>query len=897
MITAILILICLIGVPAKAQLHPDTIAERLRLQNELFPNEKLHLHTDRSLYAGKDTIWFKAYLVNALDYMQKTDSRYIYTELVNPFGETVCRIKIRPDKNNLFHGYLPLDEDLPTGLYTLRAYTRYMQNADEDFFFHKPIQIVSPLCKSLSTQISYERKNGQKQVKGTLKMFNNASKEYIPLENIDLYNEKEKIDHWTEDKAVNFKLSPAKYKQKAIKLEAANFQQFLPISFPDNDFHVDFLPEGGNLPAGVQSKMAFKAINTYGLSENIFGVVKDEEGNEICIFQTSHAGMGAFYWTPEAEKDYYAECTSQAGVEKRFKLPTAETNTYTLNVKESAYSYHIFLLYSNGVASETPLTLLIHQRGYPLFVRSFQQTHRITLPKEAFTSGIVHLLLLSPQGKIISERQIFAQNDLPVTAYIETAQETNTPKGKIRLDITLKDAKGKPVQGNFSLAITNNADLLPDSTHTIFTSLLLNSELKGHIEDLGWYFRGNDSIHRAGLDLLMLTQGWRKYPIEEALAANYKRPTIPTEETQQITGTVKRLVGNKPIPHAKIQIHIPNQRVLEEVHADENGRFIFNGFEFPDSTIYNIQATTRKNGKNVLLALDTETFPETGTVYPLLPPATRNNTETPTGYYIYSDSPETVEFLNKAERKMTYENGMRSIFLEDVVVTAKKKVYKTPYESIPSAITIKEEELKKTPMIDLPTFLTSRLPGLTLQPSGLYRLRDMDKFEKAKPITIILNGFPVYDSSIAKSLLENIPPQHIEQIDYNRESAAGLAWFPMTGASFIAITLKKDVPEYNYIPKNIQMTRLLGYQKPATFYVPKYETKRKEEELKTDLRTTLYWNPALQTNWKGKASIEFYTTSENDSYSILLEGISQKGEFVWIKKSNDFLPYTSTSPK
>ena len=630
--------------------------------------------------------------------------------------------------------------------------------------------------------------------------------------------------------------------------------------------------------------MAFKAINTYGLSENIFGVVKDEEGNEICIFQTSHAGMGAFYWTPEAGKDYYAECTSQAGVEKRFKLPAAETNTYTLNVKESAYSYHIFLLYPNGVTSETPLTLLIHQRGYPLFVRSFQQTHRITLPKEAFTSGIVHLLLLSPQGKIISERQIFAQNDLPVTAYIETAQETNTPKGKIRLDITLKDAKGKPVQGNFSLAITNNADLLPDSTHTIFTSLLLNSELKGHIEDPGWYFRGNDSIHRAGLDLLMLTQGWRKYPIEEALAANYKRPTIPTEETQQITGTVKRLVGNKPIPHAKIQIHIPNQRVLEEVHADENGRFIFNGFEFPDSTIYNIQATTRKNGKNVLLALDTETFPETGTVYPLLPPATRNNTETPTGYYIYSDSPETVEFLNKAERKMTYENGMRSIFLEDVVVTAKKKVYKTPYESIPSAITIKEEELKKTPMIDLPTFLTSRLPGLTLQPSGLYRLRDMDKFEKAKPITIILNGFPVYDSSIAKSLLENIPPQHIEQIDYNREPAAGLAWFPMTGASFIAITLKKDVPEYNYIPKNIQMTRLLGYQKPATFYVPKYETKWKEEELKTDLRTTLYWNPALQTNWKGKASIEFYTTSENDSYSILLEGISQKGKLVWFKK-------------
>ena len=311
---------------------------------------------------------------------------------------------------------------------------------------------------------------------------------------------------------MNFKLSPAKYKQKAIKLEAANFQQFLPISFPDNDFHVDFLPEGGNLPAGVQSKMAFKAINTYGLSENIFGVVKDEEGNEICIFQTSHAGMGAFYWTPEAGKDYYAECTSQAGVEKRFKLPAAETNTYTLNVKESAYSYHIFLLYPQRCRFRNAFDFTDPSTGIST-ICSFIPTNPPDHPAQrGFHLRYRPSAIAIPQGKIISERQIFAQNDLPVTAYIETAQETNTPKGKIRLDITLKDARGKPVQGNFSLAITNNADLLPDSTHTIFTSLLLNSELKGHIEDPGWYSRGNDSIHRAGLDLLMLTQGWRKYP-------------------------------------------------------------------------------------------------------------------------------------------------------------------------------------------------------------------------------------------------------------------------------------------------------------------------------------------------------------------------------------------------
>lgn len=206
-------------------------------------------------------------------------------------------------------------------------------------------------------------------------------------------------------------------------------------------------------------------------------------------------------------------------------------------------------------------------------------------------------------------------------------------------------------------------------------------------------------------------------------------------------------------------------------------------------------------------------------------------------------------------------------------------MYKTPYESIPSAITIKEEELKKTPMTDLKTFLTSRLPGLIMQPSGLYRLRDLAQ-QEPKPITIILNGFPVYDLSIAKSILENTPPQHIEQIDYNRDPAAGLAWFPMTGASFIAITLKMDVAEYDYVPKNVQMPRLLGYQKPAAFYSPKYETMQQKENPMPDLRTTLYWNPKVQTDEQGNASVEFYTADSEAPFSVVIEGITDDGRLI-----------------
>lgn len=877
MITAILILICLIGFSAKAQLQPNTIAERIWQQTCLFPNEKIHLHTDRSVYAGGDTIWFKAYLVNALDNKQETASRYIYTELLDPFGKNVRRVKIKQDKNARFYGYLPVEYEIPSGQYIIRAYTRYMENAGEEFFFHKPIHIVSPFDKSICTEISFEGKPSQKQIKGTIKLTNNVTHEAIPMENINLYNEKDKIDYWTKDKQAIFKLSPAEYKHKVIKLEAANYQQYLPVSLPANDYQVDFLPEGGNLPAGVLSKIAFKAINTSGLSEEITGIVKDETGKTICSFQTTHAGMGAFNWIPEAGKKYYAECLSKAGVEKRFELPAAETNTCSLNVQENGYGYHILILYPNGIATDETYTLLIHQRGFPLFVHTFRQTHRISIEKKAFMPGIIQILLLSSQGKIISERQVFVPLGQQAAAQIQPDKESYTQREKVRLDITLQDAEGKPARGNLSIAVTDNADVLPDSSYTIYTSLLLSSDLKGYIEDPGWYFRGNDNARKEGLDLLMLTQGWRKYNVKNALTANYKQPTILPETSQRITGSVKRLVGNKAIANAKIQIHIPTERVLEEIHAGEDGRFEFGSFEFSDSTIYNVQATTKKNGRNVQLSLDPEIFPEAGQIWPL--PSSIRNTANNT----YSDLPATVEFLDKTNRKMTYENGMRNIFLEDVVVTARKKVNKTPYESIPGAITIKEEDIKQSPMMELPTFLASRLPGLITLPQGLFRFKDLGS-SSPKPIQIILNEFPVYDPQIAKTILETLQLRDIEQIDYNREAAEGLAWFPMTGASFIAITLKKEAEPYDYMPKNIQLVQLLGHQKPTAFYSPKYETPQQKNNETSDLRTTIYWNPNIQTNRRGKAFVEFYTADGNTPYSLVIEGISQKGRLIRSKK-------------
>ena len=69
----------------------------------------------------------------------------------------------------------------------------------------------------------------------------------------------------------------------------------------------------------------------------------------------------------------------------------------------------------------------------------------------------------------------------------------------------------------------------------------------------------------------------------------------------------------------------------------------------------------------------------------------------------------------------------------------------------------------------------------------------------------------------------------------------------------------------------------LGYQKPAEFYSPQYEVPDSLQTDKTDFRTTIYWNPQIQTDSTGRAKVSFYTTDMNHDMEYVLEGITENG--------------------
>ena len=143
---AIIILISLLMIISNTPLHAqdnvnhEVIQDSIFRQLELYPQEKIHLHTDRDRYVPGEKIWFKAYLVDAYTHHFLYNSNYVYVELINSVDSLINRVMVRKE-NELFSGHLSITEAISDGNYTIRAYTRYMENLGDDFFFKKNIRI------------------------------------------------------------------------------------------------------------------------------------------------------------------------------------------------------------------------------------------------------------------------------------------------------------------------------------------------------------------------------------------------------------------------------------------------------------------------------------------------------------------------------------------------------------------------------------------------------------------------------------------------------------------------------------------------------------------------------------------------------------------------------------
>jgi len=270
----------------------------------------------------------------------------------------------------------------------------------------------------------------------------------------------------------------------------------------------DLFPEGGDLIYGVTSTVAFKATYGNGFPEEVFGKVL-EDGQEIGEIFCAHDGMGRFTVTPCQGKTY------QVALEdgRTIPFPKIKTGGMSMRVlRNNATGIDIRVSASDSVTRDFSILAKFH--GIPCSGAQGTVTGQqvVRLPNELFPiQGIVELTLLDGEDRPVAERLVFVNPEkrLNITATTDEERYNLRQQGKVRIKVT--DAEGNPVQAEVAVSIFDKAYLYLPGHENIMSHSYLSEQIRGDIFNPTYYFEETNADRLYALDLLLMTQGWRRY--------------------------------------------------------------------------------------------------------------------------------------------------------------------------------------------------------------------------------------------------------------------------------------------------------------------------------------------------------------------------------------------------
>lgn len=843
-----------------AQTMQDTIIANFSLM-ERIPKEKLYLHLDKPFYGAGEKIWFKGYLVNAITHQNNAQSNFIITELINRSDSIVERKKIRRDSLG-FHNAFTLPATLPAGDYYLRGYSNWMLNEDPDFFFSRNIKIGNSIDNTIVSSIEYQQEDDThytakiKFTSNVQAVFENTTIKYLYLENGKIKNKgKKKTDEngWISISLPDLKSPVA----RRIEVEFDDPQYIYKRTFHlpvfTNDFDVKFFPEGGALINIPHQNVAFKAQGADGFSKEIEGFLFNSKGDTLTNFRSEHNGMGIFTMNPVNNETYYVTVRTNDSITKRFDLPAIEPKG--ISIAMSHYKQEIRYEIQKTEATEWPqkLFLLAHTRGKLAILQPINPKRTFGKMNDSlFTEGITHFMLIDEQGNALSERLIFVPDHKPNQWQITTDQPTYGKREKVSLQIAAKDSEGNPVEGTFSVSITDRKSIQPDSlADNILSNLLLTSDLKGYVEDPAFYFLNQDARTLRSIDYLMMTHGWRRHKMENVLRTPSLNFTNYIEKGQTISGRIMGFFGAN-VKKGPICVLAPKYNIIATTETDEKGQFIVNT-SFRDSTTFLVQARTKKGFAGVDILMDPPQYPVATHKAP----------------YFNGATTFMEDYLMNTRDQYYMEGGMRVYNLKEITVTAKRErpSSKSIYTGGINTYTVEEDRLQGYGQTAFDA--ASRLPSVTITNGSEIHIRN-----NSEPAIIVIDDIVYEDAS---DILKDIQVSDMSSISLLRGADAVILG-PRASGGAVVITLKdpRNLPARPAL--GIITYTPLGYSESVEFYHPTYDTPEKKNAQRSDFRSTVYWNPELRLDAEGKATIEYYTPDSTAPEDIIIEGVDKNGK-------------------
>lgn len=890
---------------AFAQEAPKTdinkIISSVNTLNDSLAIEKLYLQTDKPSYFSGDTLWFKAYLFDASSFKGSTKSGILYVEIANDSNRVVTRIML-PVFNGLASGQIALNEkEIPQGGYTLRAYTNWMRNFGEDHIFKKPIYIGNANDQDWLVNYSIQPLINTEKGKMQLSMeLDRIDKSPLGLRELQVQIADEKKAWFKSDLETNidglltvdFEL-PEQANSNNLKLNLQDLRKnegnrklSIPISLNRPELiDLQFMPEGGNLVANLPAHIAFKAINEDGLGTDVSGKIYNSQMQEVAEFQSAHRGIGTFNFTPLESEVYSARIELPNGSFNSYPLPATKSTGITMSINNSFQGDSCeIIIHATPNMTTGPYLLVGQARGIALYGASFnlgKDSLKLMISKDIFPSGITKFTLIGAGDQVLNERIVFIDHDDNLRIQLASDQTSYQLRDSVSLAIEVTDKNGMPVQGSFSLAVTDDGQVKIDSltNSSIISQMLLTADLKGTVEDPGYYSQpATDAKKWQDLDQLLLAQGWVAYNWDKVFKGGSVLP-YAAESEFLIKGKVVNMF-NKPVANSGIVLLSKKPFLTLDTITNEQGLFIFKDVVPVDTAVFFIQARNKK-GKSVNVGIEMEEFK---------PPSFAPTNKRMMPWYVNTDTIKLLSINKQIQLEKDQEKANLGTLLKAVVIEGRKVIKDSKNLNGPGGadIVIDETVLEKLGRTTLGDLLYKNIEGF-----GVKTNRSGERYYTiyTKLVHLIIDGidteFFLPDSASQyeyfKDYFDYYDAEEIKGIEVMTSTRNALAYVQrflnplakITDHIFIEVTtrsghgpfLKKSIGTYLFKP--------MAFTLPKEFYAPKYKANSTPDM--TDIRSTIYWEPFIITDKDGKATVSFYTADNPASYSLIIEGSDMQG--------------------
>lgn len=642
-----------------------------------------------------------------------------------------------------------------------------------------------------------------------------------------------------------------------------------------NDYTFTLFPEGGDLIENMSSRVAFNTNDNNGKPFVVQGTVVGPDGKTITDFKSNHRGMGYFDIAVQSGQIYKAIWKDPSGVQHETLLPNCKRNGATLSTAVTNGVLKFTVQRAVDANDECKELIVVAQMNHLVVYGAKLNLSKVTkatapIPTDSLPDGIMQITLFNKLNQPIAERLVFVNNsNYFFITDLSIKEQSNKARGRNTIQIDV----GGDLRSNLSVSVTD-AGLNPKigAEDNIVGELMLAGDLKGRVYDAGYYFSSDEDSLKQHLDLVMMTNGWRRFNWEQLMANQWPKIKYPLEDYLSIQGNIFGLssgeLSNKMLT-GLLQTSAQGGKSFITIPVEKDGTFKMSGVYFFDTVKLYYQLSNDKN--KTILNKAGFSF-NTGPVKP-----SKSSAAALAKLYFGEMPPEKTLLQNLKQQKLYVSSISKKITtLETVTVTATQKSVEEKLDKLYASgmftgsnarIFAVEDDPVAQSAFSVLDYLRGRVPGLQISVDGA----SGGSISRRGSATSVFVNEMVTDISF----LQSTPMSDVAMIKVFDPPFFGAAGGGPGGA--VAVYTKKGVAS-NANVQGLNTATLHGYSKIKEFYVPNYDV---ENIAGPDFRTTLYWNPFVLMDAKNKRlTIPVFNNDNGNKIRVIIEGLNEAGQLT-----------------